>query len=143
MVGRQLCGRFLAQARRGNVEALAVVVDEVVDQRKDVARALAQCGQLHRGDIEAVVEVEPKVPGLYRLLQVDVGGGDQAHVHRNGFARAQPHHLALLQHAQQLDLHRQRQIADFVKEQRAAVGGFEPAGPSLLGTGKRASFVAE
>ena len=40
---------------------------------------------------------------------------------------AQALHLALLQHAQQLGLQRQRHLGDFIQQQRAALGLFELA----------------
>ncbi len=52
-------------------------------------------------------------------------------------------HLALLQHAQQLHLQRQRHVADLVEEQRAAVGRLEEALVRLHGAGERAARVAE
>ena len=45
----------------------------------------------------------------------------------HGLVAADALELALLQHAQQLDLHRQRDLADLVEEQRAAVGLLEAA----------------
>ena len=56
---------------------------------------------------------------------------------------AQPLELALLQHAQQLDLRRQVQLADLVEEQRAALGQLEAALLRRVGAGERAFLVAE
>jgi hypothetical protein len=51
--------------------------------------------------------------------------------------------LALLQHAQQLHLHLERDLADLVEEQRAAVGQLEAPGLGLHGAGEGAALVAE
>ena len=51
--------------------------------------------------------------------------------------------LALLQRAQQLDLGVHRQFADFVEEQRAAVGLGELADVLFVGAGEGALLVAE
>ena len=96
-----------------------------------------------RRDVEAIVEVFAEAPRSDGFGQVDVGGGDQAHVDGLGQTRAEAHHLALLQHAQQLDLYGHRQIADLVEKQRAAVGRFEPASALLGGPRERALLVAE
>ncbi|MPM45001.1 hypothetical protein SDC9_91686 [bioreactor metagenome] len=48
-----------------------------------------------------------------------------------------------MQHAQQLDLDGQRQVADFVKEQGASIGGFEPADLGGEGSGEGAFFMTE
>jgi len=52
-------------------------------------------------------------------------------------------HFPVLQHAQQLGLHGGRQFADFVEEDRAAVGGFEEARLVIGGTGERAARMTE
>mgnify|MGYP006961698540 CR=1 FL=1 len=49
-----------------------------------------------------------------------------------------------LQDAQQLDLQRGIHLADFIQEDRPAVGAhFEPARPILEGPGERTALVAE
>ena len=61
-------------------------------------------------------------------MQVAVGGGDDAHVDRDGSCAAEPAHHARLERAQQLRLQLERQLADLVEEERAAVGALEGAG---------------
>src|ERR1019366_4846923 len=56
---------------------------------------------------------------------------------------ADPVELPLLQHAQQLGLQFDRQVADFVEEDCAAAGHLEFAGAPLSRTGEGAAFVAE
>ena len=60
-----------------------------------------------------------------------------------GLGAPQPLELALLQHAQQLHLRRQVDVADLVEKQRAALGELEPAFLALLGAGEGALLVAE
>ena len=50
---------------------------------------------------------------------------------------------ALLQEAQQLDLQRQRDVADLVEEQGAALGQLDLADIGLDRAGERAALVAE
>jgi len=83
------------------------------------------------------------MPAFHRRLQINVGGGDDAHI---GLARlfvAEALELALLQHAQQLGLCRQRQFADFVEKQRAALGALETAAARRLRARVGAFFDAE
>ena len=56
---------------------------------------------------------------------------------------AHPLDLALLEHAQELGLHRERHVADLVEEQRAPVGQLEAAGPRPHRAGERPALVAE
>ena len=70
-------------------------------------------------------------------------GHDHAHVDRDGAVAADALHLALLQHAQQLGLHHQRHVADFVQEERAVVGLLELAEVPRGRARERALLVAE
>jgi hypothetical protein len=60
-----------------------------------------------------------------------------------GLRRANGPHFALLQHAQQLDLQRERHVADLVQEDRPAVGRLEQPLVRLHGARERAARVAE
>ncbi len=70
-------------------------------------------------------------------------GGDDAHIALELQRTAHPLEHPLLQHAQQLDLHRQAHVADFIEEQRAAFGQLEPALARGHRTGERALLVTE
>ena len=70
---------------------------------------------------------ERNVPRLDLGGQVAIGGGDHARIDANGLRAAHALELLLLQHAQQLHLRLERQLADFVEEDRAAVGELEAA----------------
>src|SRR3546814_2442759 len=61
----------------------------------------------------------------YTTLFRSVRGRDHAHVDGDLAFGADRAHCALLQRAQQLDLHVRRQIGDFVEKQRAVLGGLE------------------
>ena len=56
----------------------------------------------------------------------------------SSLGRADLADLLLLDRAQQLDLHLQRQVGDFVEEQRAAVGRLEKTVAVCVGAGERA-----
>ena len=90
-----------------------------------------------------MIEVGTEQPIAHALLQVAVGGGDDAHIHPARLVGAQPLDFAVLQGAQQLGLDAQRQLAHLVEEQRAAIGRLEPPRPLAGGTGKGALGVAE
>jgi hypothetical protein len=72
-----------------------------------------------------------------------VGGGDDAHVHLQGAAAAQPLELLLLQHAQELGLEFGRDVAHLVEEEGAEVRHLEAARPLRDGAGEGAALVAE
>ena len=120
-----------------------VLGDEVVDEQRDVFAPLAQRRQRDRDDVDAVEEVLAERAVADRLGEVAVGRGDDAHVDLRLDVRADLAHDAILQHAQQLDLHRRRGLADLVEEDRAAVGLVKESALLADGAGERAALVAE
>ena len=76
---------------------------------------------------EAVVEVLAERLRLDHRRQVAVRRGDDPHVDADRPLAADAHDLAVLHDAQQADLRGERELADLVEEQRAAVGLLEPA----------------
>ena len=75
--------------------------------------------------------------------QVAIRGRQHTNVDRPRAVLTDAPHLALLQHAQQLDLHGRRHIANFIEEQRAAIRGFEESRAVLRRARERAAGVSE
>jgi hypothetical protein len=99
----------------------------VAGEQGDVLPPVAQRRQVHLDGVEAEQQVLPESAGGDLGVQVGVGGRDQPHADLSRLRRAEPLELAGLDDAQQLLLLRQRDVGDFVEEQRAAVGQLEPA----------------
>jgi hypothetical protein len=72
-----------------------------------------------------------------------MGRRKQADIDRFGSRCSHRAHHALLQDAQQLDLKRQRHVADFVEEQGAAICRLEKPAPRIAGAGEGALHMAE
>ena len=77
------------------------------------------------------------------VAQRAIGGGDDAGIDAAREVLADAAHLAVLDDAQQLRLPARRQLADFVEEQRAAVGFLEQPGAFGERAGEGAARVAE
>src|SRR5207344_3417053 len=69
------------------------------------------------------------------LFEVAVRRGDDPDVDRHGLRASEPLDLALLQHAQQLDLNVERQITDLIEKNRRLIGHLEA--PHLSRQGAR------
>ena len=137
-----VAGPGVAQ-QRGARRVADGLVGEVRGQRQDVAGAVGQRRQRQLDRVEAVIEVFAERAVADHRRQVGVGGADHAHAHAALAVGAQTLELAGLQHAQQLHLAGQRQGADLVQEQRAAVGRLELAFARLVGAGVGAGIGAE
>ena len=72
-----------------------------------------------------------------------MGGGDDPGVDRDGARASQPLDLALFQHAQELDLHFGRQVADLVEKDRRVVRQLESADLARQRPGERAFLPPE
>ena len=78
---------------------------------------------------------------VHDLLEKEVVG--QGFERRIGAGRLPQERVALLEHAEELHLHRGRDVADLVEEERALVRLFEPALTIADGAGEGAADVAE
>ena len=93
--------------------------------------------------VEPEQQVLAEAPFVGQLVGRQVGRGDDPHVDRHRPVGPDRDDLALLERGQQLGLEVERQIADLVEEQRAAVGRLEPADAVAAGAGEGALHMAE
>ena len=103
-------------------------VGEVRGEQGNVLAPLAQRRNAKWKDGEAVIEIGAEPALAHFVLEVAIGRGDDAHVDAVNTVAADTLNLPVLQGAQQLWLQFERQLADLVEEQRAAVGDLELAG---------------
>jgi hypothetical protein len=88
-------------------------------------------------DVEPVIEILAKASFSHFDREIAIGRRDETHVDANRLVAADALERSLLQHAEKLHLQRERDLADFVEEERAAVRLLEPADASLLGARDR------
>ena len=125
------------------MSSIPASAQEVLHQQRDIFLTVAQWGEAQAEDVEAVEQVQAEPSGCHFRLQVAVGRGDDPQVHLAPLQRPYGAEFALLQQAQQLDLHIQRQVADFVEKRRAVVGQFHQPAFVLHGAAERALHVPE
>ena len=108
---------------RPEVVARAELAEEILRERADVAGTLAQARHANGYDAEPVVEILAKAclarPCSARSRLVAATTRTVTWI---ASLAAHAVKLAFLQDAQQLGLRRRMQVADFVEEDRAAVG---------------------
>src|SRR5207249_4935109 len=104
-----------------------VLIQEEIDQPRDVLAAVAQRREINIDDVEAIEQILAEIPAGDFFLQIDVGGGDHAGVDLERLRVADANELALLQDAQQLDLKLRLKRADLVEKDGSALSGFEEA----------------
>ena len=133
----------MSEGARGLAVFAAELIEEAVDQQRNVFLAFAQRREMQRDHVQAMEKIFAEAAFATSLVQIFVGGGEDADVHFDGFGAAEAHEFALLNHAQQLGLGFRADGGDFVEENRALIGDFEEALLGGDGAGESAFHVAE
>src|SRR6266487_5841831 len=127
----------------GSAEIDAANVEKMAGKGENVSRTLNERWKEELCHVKPVKEIFPKATGGDGFCEIHVGSREQAHVNGDGTFRTDTDDLSLLQHAEQLDLHRQRQGADLVEQERPVMCCFEPAHARGARTGEGALDVPE
>ena len=80
---------------------------------------------------------------LYQTFQVAVTGRDHAGIDSLGLVGSQGSHLLIFENAQQLSLQIQRNLADLIEKEYAAVSFLKQTQPVLSGVGESATEITE
>ena len=115
----------------------------MLQEQRNIFQSVPQRWHLDWENIQPVKHVLPEGTRIHSGVQVSIGGGDDAHVHRNRLAASHALEFSLLNHAQQCDLRLHGQLADLVEENRPAVRRLEAPLAPLKRSCKRASLVSE
>jgi len=125
------------------IHAAGKLADEVIDERVDVPRPLTEGRYRNREDVQAVVQIVTEAALFDHPGEVPVRGGDKTDVDVDRPCSAETLELVLLQHAKELRLQLERQLAHLVQEERATVSELETSDPLCDRTSERAALVAE
>ena len=123
--------------------ALAEVLDEFLDEQRNIFTPFAHGRQNDRNHIQPIVQIFTERAVLHHLLEVGAGRRNDADVNLHRTVSTDAFEFPLLQDAQQLHLKRYRHVSDFVQEYRAAVRLLEAANARLDRTGEGAFDVAK
>src|SRR5712692_2674473 len=143
VVARELVERRGRQPRRGHCALGGEALEDARREHTHVLAAFAQRRHRQLDDVDTVEQVLPEAARRDQRGELLMCGADDAHVDRILLRRADLAHPPLLDRAQQLHLHGERQLGHLVEEQRAAVRRLEEALAVFGGAGERAFLVAE
>jgi len=117
---------------------------ELVGQGEDILPPLAQRRNVNADDIEPVEEVRAEEAPLDGLLQIPVGGHQQAEVQLDALVAGEALNGFLLNELEELGLDVGGELADFVQEEGAVVGQLDLADlAGAGGPGEGALLIAE
>ena len=114
-----------------------------MNQERDILPSLAKWWYLNRKNIEPVKQIFPELMAADHQRQIPMRRRDKANVNMNGLVASQPLELLFLQRAQQLWLQFQTNVANFIQEQRAAIGNFKAAAFLQQSASERTLLMSE
>ena len=120
-----------------------VFLQEKLHQQRYIFQPLGQRGNADLYGAQPVKQIFAKASRQHLRAQIPVCSGDQPNVDVPYFGRPDSLNLAVLNHAQQLRLHRHGSFSHFVQEHGSAVGILEQARPRVRGPGKCPAHVPE
>jgi hypothetical protein len=109
----------------------------------DVLGMLTQRRQSDDDLRKAIKQVFPESTAFHHGREVSVSCRYDPHVDLGRLTRTDARHLLALEHAQELRLKLERQLANLVEKDRAAMCSLERAGATPVGSCKGTAFVAE
>src|SRR6267378_2866160 len=122
---------------------LRVTVEKMVRKEVDVLAAVTQRRDVDLDGIQAKEKVLSEPAGSGLRVHVGVGSREHPHIDAPSGGRADALEIPCFQNAQEFRLQVERDVGDFVQEQRAAVSEFES--PDAIGPriGKGAFYMSE
>ncbi len=143
-IGDQHIHRRGRKLKRRHAMNLAVRLQVMLNQQRDVADALAQRRNAQSNNVQPEIQVFAEKPRFDLRLQIAVGRGNESHVHASVSAvRADALNFAGLKKAEQHDLHARAHLADFVEEHGAVGCHLEQARLVAIRAGEAAAHVSE
>ena len=115
----------------------------VLREEGNVPTAVAERRDLDWEHVESIEEILAEASLGHLLLQVTVRRGDHADVNLACPLLANPFVLTLLEDAEELRLHVERDLADLVQEEGPLVSELEPTGPVSHRPGESSLHVTE
>ena len=131
------------EAGNGLAIALRVTAQEMMGEQIDIFWPLAQGWQMNFYSVEPEQEILTEATCSGFCGNVDVGGGDDADIDAARAGGADAFEFAGFQDTQKFGLKLERDIGDFVEEERAAVGQLETADAVGARVSERAFDVTE
>ena len=116
---------------------------KVFDQLIDIVASLTKGGEFDGGRANAVEEIFAKLLLGNQLRKGLVGGGEDADVDFDVIGGSEFLENSFLQDAEEFDLHRLREVANFVKEKSASIGLLESAFAIGDRSGKGSAHVSK
>jgi len=122
---------------------LVVLTDEVIDQQGNIFFSPSKRRKMNGKNLETVIQIIPESPLADEIEKVLLGCGNQPYIDSASSGFPHPLYLPFLQHAQEFNLNKRADFADFIQKDGATARFLEATHPVTMGPGKRPLHVAE
>ncbi len=139
----QILHRVFGDTKTGFLRLPAVLLEVVLNEERNLFAAFAQGWHGQPDDVEAIEEILAEASLAHHLLEVGVGGSDDADVDVDRLGLAERMNLVRLEEAKEFGLDVEPELADLVEEEGAAGGGADDAGEGLERAGECSAAIAE
>src|SRR5271154_5001973 len=109
----------------GTAVLSAELLQEFLDEKRDVFLAIPQRRDVERDDVEAIEEVFTKVAAGDLLFKVFVRSSNDADIDMDRVRRSNGEKALLVERAKDFGLCLETHVADFIEEESSAIGTFE------------------
>src|SRR6516164_2716648 len=133
----------LGQDSLGHARPAQMAGDERARKLGDIFAAFAQGRQVYLERVDTKVQVFAERSLLDEVVQVAVGGADDANINVKGLVLADAADLSRLEYPEQLHLHALVEFPQFVEKERPPVGNFNQTFAWRIGPGERSLAVSE
>ena len=140
---RQMAQRRLGKTFGIDPKLLGALLQKMPGKNRDVLAPLAQTRQANTDDVEAVKKIFAEEVFLHPGFEVLVRCRDDANIGLDRRVTANAVVVAVGKHPQQPRLQLGRHVADFIEEERPALGLLKTAAPLDGGAGEGAAFVTK
>ncbi len=118
-------------------------IRELLCQKSDIARSFLQRRDSDDVNCEAIVKVFSESSFINHFLKITVGSCYDSCIDVDGLCAADADDLTFFENTEELGLHAERQLADFIKEKSTSVYGLKEAFFPLPSSGECAFFMSE
>src|ERR1700741_5346475 len=97
----------------------------MMHEHRDIVQSLTERRERDRKDVQPIVQVHAGLSFRYHPLKILVCRGYDPHIYSSRLCTPEPLEFLLLNRAQKFGLKLDRQVANLIQQERAAVGGLE------------------
>src|SRR5436309_3486012 len=120
-----------------------MLLQEIIDQNRNVLTPLAQRWHIDRQHVNAIVKIVTETTVRHHRPQIAIGGRDHAHVNIHLMRPTNAAYLSFLKRAQELGLNANVELCDLIEKQRSSIRNLKQTFLLRMSASERSLFVTK